>query len=188
MKNDKNKINLSEHLAGLERIVALGNKQMQAKGYFKNDKGDFWQVYETWPYMGACYEYFTALMRYGFTTKAMKEGERLLELNERDNLGIRYDLMHLFALSENREKAEKLRNTYGDYFSQMLLPLCFLYYKIGKEQTVAKLLSDLKEKNKDLLKFVKKVLNDSIFIEISKIHGFGYRSGTIEELADGYGR
>ena len=74
------------------------------------------------------------------------------ELNESDNLGIRYDLMHLFALSENREKAEQLRNTYGDYSSRMLLLLCFLYYKIGKEQTAAKLLSDLKVKNKDLLK------------------------------------
>lgn len=108
MKNEKNRKKQAEYLAGLEDIVSIGNKQMQDGGYFQNDKGDFWLVYETRPYMMACYQYLSALMENGFVTKAIKEGERLLELCKSDNLGVRYDLMHLFALAEDKEKAEEL--------------------------------------------------------------------------------
>ena len=58
--------------------------------------------------MTACYQYLSALMENGFVTKAIKEGERLLELCKSDNLGVRYDLMHLFALAEDKVKAEEL--------------------------------------------------------------------------------
>ncbi len=189
MKNEKNRKNQAAYLADLESIVSIGNKQMQDDGYFQNAKGDFWLVYETRPYMTACYQYLLALMKNGFVTKAIKEGERLLELCESDNLGVRYDLMHLFALAEDKEKAEELFMTYDEeQVSQMMLPLCFLYYKIGETETAENLLLKIKEINKDLLKFVKKVLADDVYFEITKIHGTGYRPNTIEELLVEYER
>lgn len=189
IKNEEKKRNQDEYLAGLEEIVAIGNKQMQEGGYFKNSKGEFWLVFETRPYMSACYDYLTALMMNGFVTRAIKECERLLELCEDDNLGIRYDLMHLCALTENRERAEKLQKQYKeDYSTQMKLPLCFLYYKIGETEKAEKLLLETYKFNKDLLKFVKKILADKIYEEFDKLSGIGYRPGTIEELLVEYER
>ena len=189
MKNEKNRKKQAEYLAGLENIVSIGNKQMQDGGYFQNDKGDFGLVYETRPYMTACYQYLSALMENGFVTKAIKEGERLLELCKSDNLGVRYDLMHLFALAEDKEKAEELFKAYDEeQASQMMLPLCFLYYKIGETETAKNLLLKIKEINKDLLKFIKKVLADDVYFEISKMHGMDYRPNTIEELLVEYDR
>lgn len=73
--------------------------------------------------------------------------------------GVRYDLMHLFALAEDKEKAEELFKAYDEeQTSQMMLPLCFLYYKIGETETAENLLLKIKEINKVLLKFIKKVL------------------------------
>ena len=190
MKNEKNRKNQAAYLAGLENIVSIGNKQMQDDGYFQNNKGNFWLVYETRPYMTACYQYLLALMKNGFVTKAIKEGERLLDLCESDNLGVRYDLMHLFALAEDNEKAEELFKAYDEeQMLQMMLPLCFLYYKIGETETAENLLLKIKEINKDLLKFVKKVLADDVYFESTKIHGeTGYRPNTIEELLVEYER
>ncbi len=189
MKNEKNRKKQAEYLAGLGNIVSIGNKQMQDGGYFQNDKGDFWLVYETRPYMTACCQYLSALMENGFVTKAIKEGERLLELCKSDNLGVRYDLMHLFALAENKEKAEELFKAYDEeQTSQMMLPLCFLYYKIGETETAEKLLLKIKKINKDLLKFIKKVLADDVYFKVTKMLGTGYRPNTIEELLVEYDR
>lgn len=82
-----------------------------------------------------------------------------MELCKSDNLGVRYDLMRLFALAEDKEKAEELLKSYDEeQTSQMMLPLCFLYYKIGETETAENLLLKIKEINKVLLKFIKKVL------------------------------
>mgnify|MGYP002774537824 CR=1 FL=1 len=135
MKNEKNRKKQAEYLVGLANIVSIGNKQMQDGGYFQNDKGDFWLVYETRPYMTACYQYLSALMENGFVTKAIKEGERLLELCKSDNLGVRYDLMHLFALAEDKEKAKELFKAYDEeQASQMMLPLCFYTIKSARRK------------------------------------------------------
>ena len=189
MKNEKNRKKQAEYLAGLVNIVSIGNKQMQEGGYFQNDKGDFWLVYETRPYMTACYQYLSALMENGFVTKAIKEGERLLELCKSDNLGVRYDLMQFFAFAENKKLAEELFKAYDEeQTSQMMLPFCFLYYKIGETETAEKLLLKIKKINKDLLKFIKKVLADDVYFEIAKLQGMGYRPNTVEELLVEYDR
>lgn len=52
IKNEKNRKKQAECLVGLANIVSIGDKQMQEGGYFQNDKGDFWLVYETRPYKG----------------------------------------------------------------------------------------------------------------------------------------
>lgn len=115
--------------------------------------------------------------------------DRLMELCKSDNLGVRYDLIHLFALAEDKEKAEELFKAYDEeQTSQMMLPLCFLYYKIGETETAKNLLLKIKEINKDLLKFIKKVLADDVYVEIAKMQGMGYRPNTIEELLVEYDR
>lgn len=189
MKNEKNRKKQAEYLAGLEDIVSIGNKQMQDEGYFQNNKGDFWHIYETRPYMTACYQYLSVLMKNGFATRAIKEGRRLLDLCKSDNLGVRYDLMHLFALVENKEKAEELFRDYREeQTSQMMLPLCFLYYKIGDTEIAKNFLLKIKGLNKDLPKFIKMVLDESIYDEMADMLGMSYCPNTIEELLSEYDR
>ena len=72
-------------------------QQLKPEGYFKEDVGAFWEILETRPYMRVCYTYFDALISCGMMHRAIDEGQRLLELCENDNLGVRYQLMHLYA-------------------------------------------------------------------------------------------
>lgn len=122
-------------------------------------------------------------------TRAIKEGRRLLDLCKSDNLGVRYDLMHLFALVENKEKAEELFRDYREeQTSQMMLPLCFLYYKIGDTEIAKNFLLKIKGLNKDLPKFIKMVLDESIYDEMADMLGMSYCPNTIEELLSEYDR
>ena len=70
----------------------------------------------------------------------------MLKLCEGDNLGVRYQLMHLYAYIEDEMHALALHKKYGDdEETQMLLPLAILYYKQNQfDKVVVKLFHDYK--------------------------------------------
>lgn len=78
----------------LEKAVVVGRQDL-GEEVFKEDKGHFWGIIETRPYMRAKATYGMELERLGFTQKAIKVYEELLELNPNDNQGIRYMLLTL---------------------------------------------------------------------------------------------
>ena len=92
----------------LSRLLEKGNRQMMKEGYFAPEyKGDFWGVIETRPYMRLRHLYMQTLTECGMPRRAARECEELLELCENDNLGVRYDLMHLYAMRSDSGKLEK---------------------------------------------------------------------------------
>ncbi|MCD8189155.1 MAG: hypothetical protein LUD78_02875 [Clostridiales bacterium] len=169
----------------LPPIIEKGDALMEREGHFREDMGDFWGVLETRPYMRLRYAYLDALKNSGMMRKAVAEGERLLELCEDDNLGVRYDLIFLYAHLEEEEKALALFNAseYSKDDCQMLLALSILYFKLGELDTSRDYLKKLRWRNKDTKKFLRLVCRgDQEEIFAAGGSGFGYRPCTIEEL------
>ena len=142
---------------------------MEKSGAFKEYAGEFWTAFETRPYMRVRYTYFDVLISCGMMRRAIDEGQRLLELCENDNLGVRYQLMHLYAYMEDEMHALALHKQFDSYEeTQMLLPLAVLYYKLNQF-----------DKAEDYIKRLAKA-NDYI----GKMSPYGYRPFTMEELLD----
>ena len=100
-------LDAQDDVALLDKLSALiekGNRQMERENYFKESMGDFWMVLETRPYMRLRYDYMQTLIRCGMYRQAILEGKQLMELCKEDNLGVRYDLIHLYAQLDDLDR------------------------------------------------------------------------------------
>lgn len=182
MAKEKSK-DTNEYLEALAALIKKGDKLMTEEGYFQNSMGEFWLVLETRPYMRLCAEYLNTLIDCRMMRAAAAEGRRMLELCENDNLGVRFQLMHIYALLEEEKAAEKLFEKYGDNnASLMLLPMAVLYYKLDKLGKSVEYLNRLAENNKDTKKFFTAVKNDKLEEYAETMNPYGYRPYTMEEL------
>lgn len=77
-------------------------------GYFEENKGHFWGLIETRPYMRLKFCYADLLKEQGDIAAAMQELEEMLELCPNDNIGARYDLLMLYLADQKLDRAEKL--------------------------------------------------------------------------------
>ena len=183
MQASINAKDLDQYYDLLQPILMEGTRQMQAAGYFKESKGDFWLVHETRPYMRVREENFSVLIELGRMKKAIQEGEELLKLCTNDNLGIRYRLMHLYAYTEDIKGASRLHKKYDNYDdTQMLLPRCVLYYKLEDLETARNFLSRLVNYNKDAKKFFAAAAKDRLDEYYEEMSPLGYRAASMGEL------
>ena len=168
----------------LDRAVKHGNEVMAKQGYMdKEYEGEFWLVIETRPYMRLRRSYVDALIRCGMFGKAISECEDLLRLCTGDNLGVRYTLMHLYALTEREEDALALHAKFDKANeTQMLLPLSILYFKKYDLSAAGKYADRLARANKDFKLFLKELRLGKLKKYEKEMSGYGYRPNTIEEL------
>ena len=142
-----------ERRLALQELLDAADKQMEKSGAFKEYAGEFWTAFETRPYMRVRYTYFDVLISCGMMRRAIDEGQRLLELCENDNLGVRYQLMHLYAYMEDEMHALALHKQFDSYEeTQMLLPLAVLYYKLNQFDKAEDYIKRLAKANKDTKK------------------------------------
>lgn len=166
-----------------EKLIEEAEAVMIRDGWFSDEYiGEFWGFHETRPYMRLRSEYLTTLIDCSMLKKAVKQSEDLLRLCENDNLGVRYGLMHLYAHFEDEESALRLLNKYPEESSMFLLPLSILYYKLGDLKKAAQYLRQLKETNKDTLRFFNTLLKGNPEDLLDEEMSFGYRPFTIQEL------
>lgn len=105
---------LKESLAMLEKAVDAGERAL-GEHVFTKEKGYFWGLMETRPYMRARAELASTLRDAGHTRKALGHYEALLELNPNDNQGLRYSLLGCYlACSEVTKAGELLKAYEGD--------------------------------------------------------------------------
>ncbi len=131
------------------------------------------------------YTYFDVLISCGMMRRAIDEGQRLLELCENDNLGVRYQLMHLYAYMEDEMHALALHKQFDSYEeTQMLLPLAVLYYKLNQFDKAEDYIKRLAKANKDTKKFLRAAARDQLDDYIGEMSPYGYRPFTMEELLD----
>jgi len=98
--------NIDKAIEQYEKAIKAGEKIL-GKKFFKEEKGHFWGMLETRPYMRAKVGLADCLYAKNEVDKAIKIYEEMLELNPGDNQGIRYLLSTLLLGKKDMTKFEK---------------------------------------------------------------------------------
>jgi len=110
------------------QAVIAGEKDL-GKAFFRENKGHFWLMTETRPYMRAKAEFAGFQYHLGDKSSAITNFEELLELNPNDNQGIRYQLLPTYLEEGQYEKAEELLHQYdGEMTANFLFNDVLLHY------------------------------------------------------------
>lgn len=90
-----------------ERIVKLAAEQLGDEA-FSQDRGHFWLLLETRPYMRARHALARELLYEGKPKEAARHWAEMLELNPGDNQGVRYLLLAVYLTEGDRDQTRKL--------------------------------------------------------------------------------
>ncbi len=183
---EKNPLNI---LKRLRLATEKGEKYLQKRFFFDDENiGEFWQIIETRPYMRMRYQYAGALCEFGMLRKAAREYEELLRLNAEDNLGVRWELIHIYAALEDKEAAEALLAKYSEHDeSVMLLAVALLNYRLGMTDKALEYVKKLLRVNKELKLFLKDYLGEELEGKIKRLRSRGaFRPFSEEEIIIAY--
>ena len=173
-----------ENLLGrIRQALDRGQAALEKQRYYEEDSiGHFWQILETRPYIRLKDEYVSLLKELGRLKMAAREAEEIIRLNEQDNLGVRFTLMHLYAMLEDADSAGILLKKYSEQDEgQMLLALALLYYKLGETDRAEKYLRRLTKVNKETRIFLRDMQNDRLDRKSEEIRKRGGYSPFSEE-------
>lgn len=128
--------------------MEAGEKEI-GKPFFSENKGHFWGIVSTRPYMRAKYNYGMLLHNMDQLEEAIAEYEELLELNPRDNQGVRYELFIAYVEKGLYQKAESLLKQFNEEITANFTFNKFLseYLQNGPSQKAKKLLKIAKDQN-----------------------------------------
>jgi len=104
---------LPEAIALLTQAVEAGERSLGAN-FFEENKGHFWGILETRPYMRARHELAGLLRSAGRLSESIRHIEAILELNPNDNQGVRDDLLGCYLSTGNLEGARRLLKRYEE--------------------------------------------------------------------------
>ncbi len=104
------------HATRLRTIVREAEERFGAE-YMEENRGHFWGMVETRPYMRARQSLALALEESGQIEEAIAECEGMLELNPGDNQGIRDGLRGLYLQTGNLEGVRRLNKEYPETVS-----------------------------------------------------------------------
>lgn len=173
------------------KILEKEEKNLKNDGIWEDESiGDFWLIAETRPYMRLYNSYVDSLIVTRKFRKAATESEKMLQLCENDNLGIRYRLMHIYAYLEEETAAQRLYRQYEEENCTMfLLPLAVLYYKLDDLKTAAGYLKQLFQVNPECKIFFAlqdvepEKIEEAINASMDKLaETGGYKPGSLEEF------
>jgi tetratricopeptide (TPR) repeat protein len=102
-----------ERIEGLQRAVAAGERSLGEK-FVRENKGHFWRLIETRPWMRALEQLATDLVAAGMRADAIRVYEKMLELNPNDNQGARDPLLGLYLAVGDLAGAGKLLQSYDE--------------------------------------------------------------------------
>jgi tetratricopeptide (TPR) repeat protein len=118
-----------ELLGHLTRAVDRGAAAFGPQ-YFEENRGYFWGLIETRPYMRARSQVAKLLAELGRLDESIAHHEEMLELCPNDNLGLRYPLLGIYLEAGRREAALRLLARYEDdgaaMFAWARVLLCLL--------------------------------------------------------------
>ena len=145
---------LEEAILYYEKGIQAGEKEL-GTAFFKENKGYFWGLVETRPFMRAKLHYAEALSLLGKITEAVDQYEELLELNPMDNQGVRYSLFVAYLDLGDHKKAEKLLQQYEEDSAQICYNRVLLeLHKNGFTKQAASLLKMSKKENKYVIPYL----------------------------------
>lgn len=153
---------LAEKTKTLEEAADMYEKAMKAaeeelgKSFIKENKGHFWGLIETRPFMRAKFHYAQTLYRLGKMDDAVKQYQQLLDLNPNDNQGVRESLFIAYMHSGNVKSARELLEKYEEETAQGLYNKVLLeIYEHGFTAQAEKLLAEAKKQNRYVIPFLR---------------------------------
>lgn len=134
--------------------VEAGERDL-GQAFFEENKGHFWGLVETRPYMRAKQGLAGCLALMNKHEEAIAHYEELLALNPGDNQGVRYMLLPAYIHQKQYAQAEQLIQTYNDgvanfRFNEMLIE----YGKHGLTSKMSSLLKAAKKANPYILDYL----------------------------------
>lgn len=143
----------------LNKGIAIGWEKFGGK-FLKENKGVFWGIHETRPFMRCLYHKTEMLVLEGKTAEGVAIMEEMLELNDHDNQGVRFPLLSALIILGETEKFKKLNKTFADdkYSASILYSRALFAFKTeGDSANARKMLKEAFEKNP----YVAKMLLDA---------------------------
>jgi len=107
------KLSEKEYIEEVRRAVLAGERNL-GEARFREDRGHFWGLVETRPYMRARHVLAMAFIDAGRTREAAEEFEAMLELNPGDNQGVRDYLLGLYLALSDLDRAASLFRQYPE--------------------------------------------------------------------------
>ncbi|MBY3626246.1 hypothetical protein HGO21_43105 [Acinetobacter sp. CUI P1] len=105
--------NETDARAFLKAGMDAGEREL-GEAFFAANKGHFWHLHETRPYMRICKSYADSCWFSGNAEEAQKVLEHILELNPEDNTGARYLLTAAYLYTNKLKKTEKVLEKFGN--------------------------------------------------------------------------
>lgn len=144
-----------EQIECLERAVAGAERNLGGPRYFEENRGHFWGLLETRPYMRVRAALADILRGEGRLTEAIAHYQALLELNPNDNQGLRDVLLGCYFLADNLEGVRRLLKQYEGEFSAV-----FQYARVlerflaGDREGAAQALKEARKENPHIEAFL----------------------------------
>ncbi len=130
-----------------EKGVEIG-RRVFGGDFLKQNKGHFWMITETRPFMRCLGALADAYYFPGGVTKAIPIWEEMLDLNPNDNQGIRYSLLSAYLEDKDFVKFKKLRKEFDESGALMLFPDALAEFaQNGDTPKAQKLLQKAKKSN-----------------------------------------
>ena len=174
--------NAFDHLERMNKVCKHGEELMKKEGFLPDSIGSFWGILETRPYMRALCSKLQTLIEIGMMKKAIDVAEEMLTLCESDNMGIRFQLVSLYAYFEDAMNANRILEKYPSQATSMLMPLSLLYFKLGDLELSKKYLDSIMETNKDFRNFLKYTNSYPIQSFYDESIRQGYRPYSMSEI------
>lgn len=114
--NENEESHLLETIEQCEEFIDDFHEKMGDE-YFEENKGHFWQIFETREFMSALLHLSILLFEDNQDHKAIEQLEYILELNPNDNQGVRYLLITNLLKLNLLEKVENLMDFYDEEYS-----------------------------------------------------------------------
>ncbi|RSL32153.1 hypothetical protein D7Z54_17155 [Salibacterium salarium] len=153
-------LQLAEMTDDTEEALQWTNKAIEAgrnalgEDFFEEEKGHFWGLTETRPFMRAMQQY-AVLMEAHDVNEAVKTYEEMLDLNPGDNQGVRYQVLPLYFSIGDKQKIEALLREYQEGTTFWLCYEALLeYLKHGVSKTLEKKLQDIHHANPFVLDYL----------------------------------
>lgn len=130
------------------QAVKAGEKDL-GKDFFQENKGDFWVMTETRPYMRAKAELAFTQYHLGDKPAAIKTYEDILELNPNDNQGVRYTLLLLYLEEKQLTKAEEILQEHEESADAAILfnKALLYFFRKGLTNETKAILKEADEQN-----------------------------------------
>ncbi len=141
---------VKDHVDAMRNAVAAGRRDLGPK-CFKRERGHFWGLIETRPFMRAMARLAHSLVEWGtpeHIDEAITIHEEMLDLNPNDNQGIRDILVgcHLQRKRYN-EAAELLKRYEDDWMAVSCWARVLLAHATGDEDNAVALLQEARKQN-----------------------------------------